>query len=85
MEKILFRQGDETPRTPQENKANDLQAQPKMNSKENLDGCRTCGNCDNYVPYQHRPDIGKCLKGIVHWTTYDIKAHDCPAYEPEQD
>ena len=32
MEKILLSQSNQTPRTPQENKANDLQAQPKMNS-----------------------------------------------------
>lgn len=52
-------------------------------SKPTVDTLKTCGNCDNFVPYCHRPDIGKCLKGIVHWTTYDIKAHDCPHYEPE--
>ena len=49
-----------------------------------VDNSKTCGNCGNFVPYCHRPDIGKCLKNIVHWTTYDIKAHDCTAYEPEQ-
>lgn len=36
MEKILLSQSDETPRTPQANKANDLQAQPKMNNKTPL-------------------------------------------------
>lgn len=57
----------------------------KSTSQPKVDNSATCGNCDNFVPYCHRPDIGKCLKGIVHWTTYNIKAHDCPHYEPEQD
>ena len=53
----------------------------QSNYQENLDSLKTCGNCINYSPYNHRPDVGKCLARNSIWPAAIQPA--CSEYEPE--
>lgn len=53
----------------------------QANGQEKLDSLKTCWNCINYSPYNHRPDVGKCLARNSMLVAATKTA--CSEHEPE--